>query len=186
MVERQVMLQDSAAMKLSRFWQRREASPAPEPDAEGPQVVKIDIDEDQLRQMSAVFAAPRWMRDLGIAAWLLVGITLLFAGLVWLLAITAAITMPVIVGLILATVASPLVAWLERKGVNRILGAVLVLLGILGLAALITLLVIGGIVSQESEIKSGLNSAADTVEGWNGLAMRNAGSGRSPVRKRSG
>ena len=27
---------------------------------------------------------------------------------------------------------------------------------------------------------------ADTVEGWNGFAIRNAGSGRSPVRKRSG
>jgi hypothetical protein len=27
---------------------------------------------------------------------------------------------------------------------------------------------------------------ADTFAGWNGLAIRNAGSGRSPVRKRSG
>src|SRR5215467_12997842 len=29
-------------------------------------------------------------------------------------------------------------------------------------------------------------ATADTVAGWNGLAMRKAGSGRSPVRKRSG
>src|ERR1700690_4368513 len=29
-------------------------------------------------------------------------------------------------------------------------------------------------------------ATADTIAGWNGLEIRNAGSGRSPVRKRSG
>src|SRR5581483_6344401 len=29
-------------------------------------------------------------------------------------------------------------------------------------------------------------ATADTMAGWNGLGIRNAGSGRSPVRKRSG
>jgi putative heme transporter len=155
-------------VKLSKLWRRHDAAPSsPSPAGQDtPQVVQIDLDEAQLRQMSAVFAAPRWMRDLGIAAWLLVGITLLFVGLVWLLALTATITTPVIVGLILATVASPLVAWLHGKGVHRALGAALVLLGIVALAVLITLMVIGGIVSQETDIKAALSSAADTVEGW--------------------
>jgi predicted PurR-regulated permease PerM len=161
-------LQDSSSVKLSKLWRRHDAAPASPSSAaqDTPQVVQIDLDEDQLRQMSAVFAAPRWMRDLGIAAWLLVGIFLLFAGSVGLLAVTAAITTPVITGLILATVASPIVARLQAKGVHRALGAAIVLLGIVALAALITLMVIGGIVSQESEIKAGLNSAADTVESW--------------------
>jgi putative heme transporter len=159
---------DSSSVKLSKLWRRHATAPS-SPSSAGqdtPQVVQIDLDEDQLRQLSAVFAAPRWMRDLGIAAWLLVGITLLFAGSVWLLALTAAITTPVIVGLILATVASPLVARLHAKGVHRALGAALVLLAIVALGVLITLMVIGGIVSQESDIKTAVNSAADTVEGW--------------------
>src|SRR5262245_2809285 len=129
-------------MKLSRLWQRdSEQSPKPKSEPAGPQVVQIDIDEDQLRQMSAVFAAPRWMRDLGIAAWLLVGIEALLVGLVWLLALTATITVPVIVGLILATVASPLVNWLHGKGLSRVLGAIIVLLTIVALGIVIALMV---------------------------------------------
>jgi predicted PurR-regulated permease PerM len=153
-----------------RFWQRRDrVRPSPQAGAATPaepHVVQIDLDEDQLRQMSAVFAAPRWMRDFGIAAWLLVGIALLFGGLVMLLAVTAAITVPVITGLILATVASPLVAWLQARGVHRVLGAALVLLAIVALGVLIAVLVIGGIVAQESEIKSAVNAAVDKAEGW--------------------
>jgi predicted PurR-regulated permease PerM len=153
-----------------RFWQRRDrpragaGAGAASPDE--PQVVQVDLNEEQLRQMSAVFAAPRWVRDLGIAAWLLVGITLLLGGLVMLLAVTAAITVPVITGLILATVASPLVAWLHARGVHRAVGAALVLLAIVALGVVITLLVIGGIVAQESEIKSAVNAAVGEAESW--------------------
>jgi hypothetical protein len=42
----------------------------------------VAIDADQLHQLSAVFSAPRWLRDLGIASWLLVGLAALLVGLV--------------------------------------------------------------------------------------------------------
>ena len=45
-----------------------------EPVAVEPQTIKLDI--GQLREMSAVFAAPRWLRDIGVASWLLVGLAL--------------------------------------------------------------------------------------------------------------
>ena len=35
-----------------------------------------------------VHAAPGWLRDLGITSWLLVGVTLLLVGAVWLLSLT--------------------------------------------------------------------------------------------------
>jgi hypothetical protein len=50
-----------------------------------------------------------WLRDLGLLAWFLVGVGLVLFGLVWLLALTSTIVMPVLVGAILATVAGPLV-----------------------------------------------------------------------------
>jgi putative heme transporter len=154
-------------MKVPRFWQRREDRPAAAMSAPGePQVVQIDLDEEQLRQMSAVFAAPRWMRDLGLAAWFLVGIALLLVGLVWLLALTAAITLPVITGLILATVASPLVSLLHAKGVHRAIGAALVLLGLIALGLIIVLMVVGGIVAQWPEIQSAATAAASEAQGW--------------------
>ena len=150
-------------MKVPKFWKRSDSGTA---ETKPPQVVQIDIGEDQLREMSAVFAAPRWVRDLGIAAWLLVGIAALFVGLIWLLALTATITVPVIIGLVLATVAAPLVTWLHGKGAPRALGAALVLLGFVALGVVIVLLVVGGIVGQESDIKSAVNGAADTIQGW--------------------
>jgi len=44
--------------------------PAP---GDEPQVVELD--EAQLGQLSAVFSAPRWLRELGLASWLLAGVT---------------------------------------------------------------------------------------------------------------
>jgi hypothetical protein len=42
--------------------------------------------------MSAVFAAPRWLRDLGIASWLLVGVAALLVGLTWVAGMTSTIS----------------------------------------------------------------------------------------------
>jgi len=130
-------------------------------EEESPTVVQIDA-----TSLSRVFSAPMWLRDLGLLAWFLVGVSVLLVGLTWLVGLTATITMPVIVGLILATVASPLVARMERHGWPRAAGAAVVLLGLVALGVLIFLLVVGGIVEQSSEITSAANQAADKLQGW--------------------
>ena len=78
-------------MKLPSWRHKDRAAPAveAEPVAAEPQTITLDL--GQLRQMSAVFAAPRWLRDIGVASWLLVGLALLIVGLVALLAITSVI-----------------------------------------------------------------------------------------------
>jgi predicted PurR-regulated permease PerM len=124
-------------------------------------VVQIDA-----TSLSRVFSAPIWLRDLGLLAWFLVGVALLLVGAVWLLALTQVIVAPVIVGCVLATVAGPLVAKLQRRGIGRAGGAAIVLLGMIVIAALITLLVVGGLHSQSEEIKSSLNESKDTIQGW--------------------
>jgi hypothetical protein len=43
---------------------------------------------DRTRALAGVFAAPAWLRDLGVAAWLLVGVTMLLVGAIWLLSLT--------------------------------------------------------------------------------------------------
>jgi putative heme transporter len=152
-----------------RYADRRRKEPAPSPPVQepvqaGPQVIKIDT--EQLRELSSVFSAPRWLRDAGIAAWLLVGVAALLVGLVWLLALTAVIVDPVVVGLICATVAGPVVAWLQRKGLPRAAGAILVLLGFIALGVVILLLVLGGLIAQSDTIKAHLNDAADHAQTW--------------------
>jgi predicted PurR-regulated permease PerM len=138
------------------------------PEAAAPTVVQIDA-----TALSRVFSAPMWLRDLGLLAWFLVGVAVLLVGLVWLLGLTSTITVPVTLGAILATVAGPLVTTLERRRVPRAAGAAIVLLGLLAVAAVITLMVFGGLFEQSSQIKTAANEAVDKIQGW----MNDAGAG---------
>ena len=52
-------------------------------------------------------------------SWLLVGVAAFLAGAVWLLALTQTIVLPVITAAIVAAVLSPVMAFLERRGVRR-------------------------------------------------------------------
>ena len=130
-------------------------------DDEPPTVVQIDA-----TSLSRVFSAPVWVRDLGLLAWFLVGVAVLLVGLTWLIGLTSTITIPVILGAILATVASPIVRRLEGHGWPRALGAAVVLLGLIAIGVLIFLLVVGGIVEQGDSIKSAANEAADKLQSW--------------------
>jgi predicted PurR-regulated permease PerM len=126
----------------------------------------VELDTEQLREVSAVFAAPRWLRDLGLASWFLVGVALLAVGLTWVLGVTSTIVVPVVAGGVVATVASPLVSLLQRHRVPRPLGALIALLLLLGLGALIVLLVLGGVVAEGDKISAGLREAADKIQSW--------------------
>ena len=125
----------------------------------------IDISVSELEALSTVFSPPRWLRDLGRASWLLVGVFALLAGLIWLLGVTYTIVGPVVGAAIVATVAMPLVAKLEQH-MPRAAAAVIVLLGLVALGLVVVVIVIGGIVGQESEIGDHASSAADKVQGW--------------------
>jgi putative heme transporter len=116
------------------------------------------------RNMQA--SAPPWLRNLGFSSWLLVGFVLIIVGLIWLLAETSTIVMPVIVATVLGAVAGPGVGWLERHRVPRIAGAILVLLGLVAIGVLIFCLVFGGISAQSGDISAKLNQALVKIQGW--------------------
>jgi putative heme transporter len=149
------------AVRLPFFDRLRGKTPAAEGAGEARTVVEIDA-----TSLSRVFSAPMWVRDLGLLAWFLVGVGVLLVGAVWLLGLTSTITEPVLVGLILATVAGPLVTKMHARGIHRAVGAAIVLLGLLALGVVVFLLVFGGIVEQSSEIKAAASEAVDKVEGW--------------------
>jgi predicted PurR-regulated permease PerM len=140
--------------------------PALEPATTVDQQVVVHLDAEQLQKMSAVFSAPRWLRDLGVASWFLVGVALLAVGLTWALGITSTIVVPVISGGVIATVASPAVTWLKRHHVPRALGALIVLLVLLALGVVILLLVLGGIAAEGDKIAAALSQAVDKIQGW--------------------
>ena len=130
-------------------------------------------------ELTGLFAAPRWLRDLGTSAWLAVGVTLLLVGAVWILSLTQAIVLPLITAGVVAAVASPLVAWLARHRVARGLGGALVLVGLALLAAGVTVAVLGGITSETDSIRSFLAGAQDTLQRWLTDAGVDPGSARA-------
>jgi putative heme transporter len=114
---------------------RHEHSPAGSTTDSDTEYVEIDA-----RELSGVFAAPSWLRDLGFMAWLLVGVFVLLVGMVWLLSLTQTIVVPVVTAVVLLLIV--------------VLGA--------GLA----LLIISGITSESSQITNALQAGATKIEGY--------------------
>ncbi len=125
-----------------------------------------EVLEIRAEDLSGLFAAPRWLRDLGVMSWLVVGAFLVVVGGVWLFALTSTITVPVIVGTIIGAVAGPLVGKLQRRGIGRAGGAVIVMLLVIVIALAILLLVLGGLLSQSSNISGAMNETLDKIDGW--------------------
>ena len=125
------------------------------------EIVEIDPGE-----LSELFATPRWLRDMGLTAWLLVGVTLLLVGAVWILSLTHTIVLPVITAGVVAAVASPLVGWLGRHRMPRGLSAALLLVSIVALSAGIVFVIVAGITSQSGDLSAHLSDAKNTIAGW--------------------
>ena len=156
-------------MDFLKHLRRKDAAPAVEP-------APFEFAAGEAGEVASVFAAPRWLRDLGRTSWLLVGLFALLAGVFWLLGTTNTIVGPVVAGTIVATVAMPIVDVLERH-MPRAAAAGIVLLGLAAIGAFVLVLVIGGITSQESSISEHAKAAADKAEGWlNDLGVDESGS----------
>jgi putative heme transporter len=125
----------------------------------------VELDAGQLSELSSTFAAPRWLRDLGRTAWLIVGAFALLVGVVFLLGATSTIAGPVAVAAIVATVASPVVGALSRH-MPRAAAAAVVLLALVALAVVVLVLVIGGVSGQTDALGTHATAAADKVQSW--------------------
>jgi predicted PurR-regulated permease PerM len=133
-----------------------------------PRTEGADVEEEVIEiepgALSGIFAAPKWMRDLGFSAWLLVGVAAALVGAIWLLSLTQAIVMPVLTAGIIASVVLPLVDWLQRRRVPRAIGAALVFLAIVAIGLGVGLLVIAGIASQADSLSEHLREGAHEIE----------------------
>ena len=146
--------------RFSRHRQQKDAPPPITVESDG-----IEIGVVQLDALATVFSPPRWLRDLGRASWLIVGIFALLAGLIWLLAATYTIVGPVVGATIVATVAMPVVAKLSGH-MPRAAAAGVVLLGLVAIGVFVVVIVISGITGQTAEIGKNASAAADKAQGW--------------------
>ena len=125
-----------------------------------------DVVELESVELSGVFSAPQWLRDLGFASWLLAGVGAVLIGAAWIAALTSTIVVPVVVAGVVAAVTSPLVRKLQRRGLPRAAGAALVFLLLLVLGAVFVVMIVRGISSQASALAPKLAQGADKIQGW--------------------
>ena len=123
----------------------------------------IEIDPGELAN---VFTVPGWLRDVGLMSWLLVGVALLVAGRSRSRALTQVIVVPVLVAAIVAAVASPLVAWMNRHRVPRGIGAALLMLALIAIGIGVFLVIVLGITGEAEAVGGHLSDAKDTIAGW--------------------
>ncbi len=116
-------------------------------------------------QLSGAFETPRWLRDLGFSAWLLVGVFALVGGVIWLGAATYTITGPMVLAVIIAVVAMPLVRVLDRH-MPRWLAAALVLIALAAVTVVIAVLVIAGITGQNADLSAEAAAGVDKLQSW--------------------
>jgi predicted PurR-regulated permease PerM len=134
-----------------------------------------DFVEIEPTELAGLFAAPGWLRNLGLTTWLLVGVAAALAGAVVLLDLTRTIVLPVITAAIIASVVSPIVDWLGKRRVPRTVGTLIVFLACIVLGVLVTLAILAGVKDQVPSITSELHGALNKVEGW----LTDAGISRS-------
>ncbi|WCB95197.1 Putative transport protein [Baekduia alba] len=127
---------------------------------------KEDPEPDPLEhvELSGIFAAPSWLRDLGFAAWLLAGVTVVVVGAIWIADLTSTIFVPVVVAAVLAAVLSPIVRLLQNHKIPRIAGAAIVFVGVAVAGAALLVMIVSGISSQSSDITDKLQQGATRLE----------------------
>lgn len=134
------------------------------PAAAGGAETQEEVFEIEPGELSGLFAAPQWMRDLGFSAWLLVGAAAALVGAITLLSMTQTIVMPVITAAIIASVATPIVDWLSRRGIPRALGAAIVFLVIVLVGIAVGIMFLTGIASQADGLSAHLQEGVDEIQ----------------------
>lgn len=116
--------------------------------------------------IESAFVAPKWLRDAGLTSWFAVGAALLLGAIVAIVAVTSTIAIPVIVAAVVAAVAAPVVSFLERLGIPRILGTIILVLCLLGAAVFVFWAVIAGISSQSGASSQMIADASQRIAQW--------------------
>jgi predicted PurR-regulated permease PerM len=112
------------------------------------------------------WGVPGWLRKVGLASWLLLGIAgaAALAGLIF--SVTRGVTIPLVVAVIAGAIFVPWVDALRTLGVPRWIGSLAVMVLVLGIAVGTVALVVWGIVNEASEIAREIESGVARIGDW--------------------
>ena len=113
-------------------------------------------------------AAMARLERYGRGSWWALGVVLLIAVAFYLLQRFASFVVPSLIGIVLATTLSPVVGWMERRRLPRILGAVIVSLIVALLLAGLAWVAVVIVVDQSAHIWHTLTEAATRIDRYFG------------------
>jgi len=113
---------------------------------------------------TSAFAPPAWARDVGRWSWIVVGVSIVLLVVALLVAATQLLVYATLFAVLFGATFLPIADWLTRHRVPRWLAALLVLVGLLVLAVVITLVIVYGLVNQVPSVQETLDDAAATIE----------------------
>ena len=128
-----------------------------------------DVSQDARSGVPADRVAPyERLERFGKASWWALGAVLLIGLAFYLLQRFGSFILPSLVGIVLATTLSPVVGWLERHRVPRLLGAIIVSLLIVLVLVAIAWAAVVIVVDQSSQIWHTLTEASSRIDRWLG------------------
>jgi hypothetical protein len=127
----------------------------------------MEIEDDRV-------APYKRLERFGKASWWALGLVLLIAVAFYLLQRFGSFILPSLVGIVLATTLSPVVGWMERHRVPRIVGAIIVSLLVVLVLVAIAWAAVVIVVDQSAQIWHTLTEASARIDRWLG------GSGPTP------
>jgi putative heme transporter len=140
--------------------------------------------KDKIRTAGTQFAlgglVPEWVLNLGIVAWTFVGAVAVLMIVATFFALTASITVPLILALVIGMISYPLVEKMVAKRVPIAGAAVIVLVFLVVVVGFAIWVVVNGVLSQwpaiQANIQAGLDSAAAYLNaaGFNGDSLKTA------------
>lgn len=109
---------------------------------------------------------PGWMRRVGVASWYFIGFCTAISLLVLIIAASRDITIPLVLGIVLAVVFTPLMRQLRSRRVPAGIAAVLVVTLILVIGVGSIVVVAAGLHGQSDELTARINEATDELQDW--------------------
>ena len=121
---------------------------------------------NELLGMPRLVAPKPWISRWGSSAWMLIGVALLAAVVYGALATLSGLVVPLVVAAVIGILASPIVDWLHRYRVPRPLGAITVILGLIGVIVGSVVISVRGVIDQGDEITEQLTAGVDALDDW--------------------
>ncbi len=115
-------------------------------------------------EQTSAFAVTPWARDAGRWSWVIVGVLVVLIAAFLVLAATRLLVLAALFALLIGGTFLPVVDWLARHRLKRWMAAFVVVLLLIGLAVLIGVVIVYGLVNQLPEVQQKLDAAAVSIK----------------------